>query len=72
MKDFKPYWLLHEPNKSQGFATLDLEKAGTPEEAVKVWRDENREEWRGIVDWDNEPMEARLIVRPFQPKGGTP
>ena len=36
---FIPYWLIHEPGKTWGFATVDLEAAITAERAVEVWRE---------------------------------
>ena len=67
-KEFIPYWLLHEPGKTSGFATVDLDSAITAEKAIEVWLDSDQcRQWDGIIDWRSMPIEARLITEPFQP-----
>jgi hypothetical protein len=62
--EFVPYWLLHEPGKNHGFATVDLDSAITSERAIEVWREANAEDIR-IMGLDHLEVEARLITEPF-------
>jgi hypothetical protein len=60
---FVAYWLIHEPGKDHGFATLPLEAAEDVNEAVQVWR-ENLTPQMAVL-FDGMPVEARLITKPF-------
>ena len=64
---FTPYWLIHEPGKTAGFAVVDGDKADCPEDAIAVWRtSEEVEKWLKCgIDFAEVSAEARLITEPF-------
>jgi hypothetical protein len=63
-EQFTPYWLIYEPGKGHGIATIDLDSAITPERASEVWREVNAEDIR-IMGLDHLEFGARLITEPF-------
>jgi hypothetical protein len=62
---FKPYWLIHEPGKTSGFAIVDGDKADCEEDALAVWRHEDATRIKAFrLDMFGD-VEATLIAEPF-------
>lgn len=67
-EDFEPYWLIHEPGKESGFATVPGGHAQTPEQAIGAWRATAPAAHVKLIDTHKVQMTARLITEPLYPE----
>jgi hypothetical protein len=67
--EFIPYWLIHEPGKTHGFAIVALDSAITAEKALEVFREsDDAKNWlKHGIDYSVIELESTLITKPFVP-----